>query len=143
MTPLSKPPMSWPSVAVLGIVVAIRGLASYVLPPLLFPDASPKEVYGHPLIPWFAMAYGRFRLWPTMCPLFVVGAFAGAVQPSRWLLLGLLTISLPPILHAINVTHDIIADPTSHNLFPFEFAIIGFTLVPALAGAFLGSRLWG
>ena len=73
--------MSWPSVPVLGIVVAILGLACYVLPPLLFPDTNPEKIYGHPLIPWFAMAYGRFRLWPTMCPLFVVGAFAGAVQP--------------------------------------------------------------
>ena len=38
----AKAPMSWPSFPVLGIVVAILGLACYVLPPVLFPDANPE-----------------------------------------------------------------------------------------------------
>jgi hypothetical protein len=36
------------------------------------------------------------------------------------------------------IAFDWMKDSTSHNLFPFEFIMIGFAIVPAAAGAFLG-----
>lgn len=62
-------------------------------------------------------------------------------QPRRWLLLGCMVVSLPPVLNAINIIRDWTIDSTSHNLFPFEFAMLAFVSLPALPGAFLGSRI--
>jgi hypothetical protein len=76
-----------------------------------------------------------------MSSFFVLGIAAGLVQPRRWLLLGCLTVSLPPVLNAINIIRDWTIDPTDHNLFPFEFAILAFVSLPVLLGAFIGSKI--
>lgn len=112
-----------------------------VLPALLSAETSTRPVYGHPLIPWFARAFSHIQYQPTMISLFGLTALLGFVVPKRWLMLGSLSVSLMFPLHIINVFHDISVDPTSHNLFPFEFAILFFLCIPALPGAFLGSRI--
>jgi hypothetical protein len=76
-----------------------------------------------------------------MASFLVLGIALGLAQPRRWLLLSCLAISLPPILNAINISHDWTIDPTDHNLFPFEFAMLAFVSMPAVPGAFLGSRI--
>ncbi len=130
--------MHW--VLVWCIVAALAGLACVVLPPYLLPGAK-GPAYGHPQILWFAIAFANFRVLPTMSLLFVLGMALGAAQPRGWLLLSCLAGSLPPVLNAINIIHDWTFDPTDHNLFPFEFAILAFVSLPALLGAFLGSKI--
>ncbi len=52
---------------------------------------------------------------------------------------GLVTASIVGgmwIGNALLITYDFTKDPTTHNLLPFEFIIIGFAIVPAAAGAF-------
>jgi hypothetical protein len=42
------------------------------------------------------------------------------------------------ITHAVLFIHDVVADPTTHNLWPFEFLFWGIVVAaPALAGALL------
>jgi hypothetical protein len=146
-TPMNMPPLlqtpetGWHSVLGWSFLAALAGLGCVVLPPYLLPGANKSPAYGHPLIPWFAIAFANLHLLPTMSALFVSSIALGVAQPRRWLLVGCLSVSLPPVLNAINITHDWTIDPTDHNLFPFEFAILAFASLPALPGAFLGSRI--
>ncbi len=140
-TPLPSPAPSWPVLLIWGIIAALAGLACVALPALLFAETSTKPVYGQPLIPWFARVFSHIKYQPTMISLFGLTAFLGFVIPKRWLMLGSLSVALMFPLHIINVFHDISVDPTSHNLFPFEFAILFFLGLPALPGAFLGSLI--
>jgi hypothetical protein len=50
------------------------------------------------------------------------------------------------ISHSIVLIAEISADPTSHNLFPFEYVMLSFFAVPALLGAVAGrfaGQAWG
>lgn len=138
--PIQTSGTPWNWVIAWGIVAAIAGLLCVAVPPFLFPGAN-HPAYGHPLIPWFAIAFANLHVMATMPSLFVLGMVLGVAQPRQWLLLGCLTISLPTVLNAINILHDWTIDPTDHNLFPFEFVILAFVGSPALLGTFLGSRI--
>ena len=72
---------------------------------------------------------------------FLVGVGLGYARPRSWLPLSGLTISLTAILNAANVIHDAMRDPSSHNLLPFEFAMLAFICGPAIPGAFIGHIL--
>ena len=138
---IQTPRTRWHSVPAWCIVAALAGLGCVVVPPYLPPGGIEHPAYGHPLIPWFAVAFANLHLKLTMTLLLVLGIALGVAQPRRWLLLGFLAVSLPPVLNAINIIGDWTIDPTDHNLFPFEFAMLAFVSLPALLGAFLGSRL--
>jgi hypothetical protein len=101
-------------------------------------DGFPQHAYGWPLIPWFALAWANFRLLPSVVSFFTLGLILGLAQPRRWWLVAFFAIVVPPILLSINIVHDWAHDNTSHNLFPFEFAIYGFLCAPAIIGALLG-----
>jgi hypothetical protein len=136
---VQKPGTRWIPVVVWGIFAAVAGLGCLVLPPHLIPGAIVNPSYGHPLIPWFASAFANFSFFPTLTLLFVLGAVLGLAQPRWWPLSCCLTVSLPIVLNAINMRHDLTIDPTSHNLFPFEFAILMFFALPALTAGMLAS----
>jgi len=127
------------SVTVGCIIAAIAGLGCFVLPVYLIAGELQERSYGQPLIPWFALAFANLHFVPSMLCFILAGAALGSAQPRFWLLLAGMTLSLPFILNAINLVHDCIRDPTSHNLWPFEFGIIAFVAFPALPGALLGS----
>ena len=124
-----------------SIGLALMGLGCFVLPPYLFRGMRENAVYGHPLIPWFAFAFSNLHVVPTLFSFFVLGVAAGVAHPRRWLLLGCLSVSLPPSLNAINLIRDLSIDPTSHNLFPFEFAMLAIVSWPALVGAYVGGKI--
>jgi hypothetical protein len=134
-----KPVTRWPSVVGWGFFATVAGLCCVALPPYLIPGGLVYPGYGHPVIPWFARAFANFTFVPTLSALFVLGAVVGLAQPRRWPLLGCLTVSLPMLLWGINFVHDVAIDPTSHNLFPFEIAIIMVCALPALLAGGLGS----
>jgi hypothetical protein len=142
--PVQKPATRWPSVIGWGIFAAVAGLGCIVLPVFLFPGAVQHPAYGQPLISWFATAWANIRVVPTMASMFVLGAILGFAEPRWWPLSSCLTVSLPFLLNALNIVHDWAIDPTSHNLFPFEFAILMFFALPALTGGGLGTLIrWG
>ena len=59
-----------------------------------------------------------------MISSFLIGVGLGYARPRSWLPLSCLTVSLAAILNTANVIHDAMRDRSSHNLLPFEFAIL-------------------
>jgi hypothetical protein len=95
--------------------------------------------FFHPLVP-LAL---RYRNQHDMAPqwsfaiLFAAGfgLTFGLARGRYWICHTLvLTVSL---CNAILIALDWQTDPTSHNLFPFEFLMIGLIAVPAYLGAML------
>ena len=136
---IQKPVTRWPVVVGWGFFAAVAGLCCVVLPPHLTPGVRVYPSYGHPLVPWFARAFANLTFVPTLSAMFLLGAVVGLAQPRWWPLLGCLTVSLPMLLWGINFVHDVTIDSTSHNLFPFEIAMVMVLAVPALAAGGLGS----
>lgn len=128
-------PLGWLAAALLG------GLGCVVLPPFLLPVSPGKPAYGWPLIPWLALAMANLRVGASLACFLGLGLGLGAAQPRWWWLLGPAAMALTPALHAVNLVHDWTRDATSHNLFPFEFLMLGFLSSPVLLGVLLGSWL--
>jgi hypothetical protein len=122
-------------------VAALAGLGCFALSVSLFPSANGHTLYGHPLIRWFAWILAHIRFQPTMLAFLIAGMALGAVQPRFWPVLAASTMVLPCLLNTINLVHDTSLDPTSHNLWPFEFVMLGILGFPAIPGAFFGSRI--
>jgi hypothetical protein len=40
--------------------------------------------------------------------------------------------------NAMLIAYDLTSDPTTHNLLPFEFIMIGAAIIPTWAGTFIG-----
>ena len=128
---------SWP-LLIWALLAGIAGVLSFVLPSYLIKADVPQPPYGHPLIAWFAFAMANLRVVPSMVCFFAAGFVLGLAQPRFWLLLACIAMAMLVVLNGANILHDWMHDPTSHNLFPFEFAILGFVCWPAVLGAFLG-----
>ena len=126
-------------------VAAVAGLLCVVLPPYLVRGALTRPAYGVPLIPWFAVAFANiWSCWRiSMISSFLAGVGLGYARPRSWLPLSCLTVSLAAILNAANVIHDAMRDRSSHNLLPFEFAMLAVICGPAIPGAFIGRKLRG
>jgi len=120
------------------VVAAVGGVFSLILPPSLSNDGLSEPAYGWPLIPWFAIAWANVRVSESIVCFFVIGLVLGIAQPRRWWILTLAAVATPAIFLAVNIVHDVIHDPTSHNLWPFEFLIYAFASLSAIGGAFLG-----
>ena len=65
---------------------------------------------------------------------FIVGLLSGALAQTPWALLGLAAIAVFPLC----MIADLVTDPTSHNLFPFELVMYGAFSIPAILAAGLG-----
>lgn len=120
------------------VVAAVGGVFSLIFPPYLSNDGTSEPAYGWPLIPWFAIAWANVRVSESIVCFFVIGFVLGIAQPRRWCFLALAAVATPAIFLSINIVHDWTRDPTSHNLFPFEFMTYAFASLPAIVGAFLG-----
>jgi len=123
----------WMAVALVG------GVCSLVLPPYFVAGGLVQPAYGRPLIPWFAIAWANISLTATMVCYYLLGFTVGAAQPKSWRPLALATVAASPALIAAHILHDWTHDPTSHNLFPFEFLIYTFIALPGPIGAYCGS----
>ena len=131
-----------PTMRVWGAVAAIAGLIGLISPAYLTYD-----FWRHPnwvastAVPWFAAAMHNMSFVGSVMGLLLVGALLGWVRPASWRMLSSLMLCLPMVLTAINFLYDVARDPTSHNLWPFEFLLITFFILPARLGAYFGSRL--
>jgi integral membrane sensor domain MASE1 len=70
----------------------------------------------------------------TFIFLFVSGLLLGLLGRGHPFLLGLATLALLPLL----AVAEMVVSPTSHNLWPLEFAIYGFVSLSAVLGAYIG-----
>jgi hypothetical protein len=66
--------------------------------------------------------------------LFVSGLLLGFLGRGHPFLLGLATSALLPLF----AIAEMLVSPTSHNLWPLEFAIYGFVSLSAVFGAYIG-----
>ena len=91
--------------------------------------------------PWIPYSH-RESMLPGALPMAITFIIAGFVltlgmRERR----GLVLMCIVAGMFAGNAAlcaYDWMGDPTTHNLFPFEFVMIGFAIVPAAVGAFLG-----
>jgi hypothetical protein len=102
--------------------------------------ASPVEtacplVRLSPLFPVIRNAQEHLGLWQFVL-FFVVGLVLGVVSESRALVLGALAVVALPLA----AFAEMVADPTSHNLWPFEFMFYAFYGASVAAGAALAHR---
>jgi hypothetical protein len=110
---------------------AALGLISIIIPPLLIVNV---KVYQSPFFPMVRTGIEGMSLW-TLLFLFSSGIFLGVIYPKREILWGISTISLLPLLAFI----EMMKDPYSHNLWPIEFVLYGFTAIPGIIGAYAGA----
>ena len=98
-------------------------------------------------VPYWSMAYGKVKL-----PVALVGPGLLVPVGAALLLCASRVASLHKVLLVMGATvpaavclrvaRDVAADPTSHNLWPFEVVIASFVGFPcALAGAIVGSMI--
>ena len=97
---------------------------------ILYPDRH----FDAPLFPLLRAGVEEYSKLTALF-LFLIGALLGAISPIHFCLLGFSTIALMPI--AANL--EMMADPTSHNLWPLEFVMYAVEALPAVAGAFIAS----
>lgn len=75
----------------------------------------------------------------TLILLFGAGLLIGWRSPRYWPLKCCATMASFPLIAIV----DMMLHPTSHNLWPFEFAIYVAETIPALAGGALAISVWG
>ena len=115
------------SLVVTTIAAAAMGLTSVVLPVLIF---RPR---WHSSGLWPVVTTGVEEMsWLTLLLLLLSGLVIGCWSNMRPVVLGLLTMAGLPAVAVL----DMIANPKSHNLFPFEFAIYAALSLIAAAGAY-------
>ena len=96
-------------------------------------------------LPYWQIPYSDVELPTTlMTPALIVvalaAALARAIGSSRFMVCVLAVGATIPAAVMARVTVDTAADPTSHNLWPFEIVLAGFVgASAAAAGAVLGS----
>jgi len=119
------------------LLISLFGVLSIVLPVYLQPDINQ---YDSPVFPMIRTGIEGFSGW-SFGLLFLSGFGAKLLTNlSEWKI-GLLTMVLFPVLAIC----EMIVDPSSHNLLPFEFIIYCFFTIPAMIGAYLaviGQKLY-
>ncbi len=88
--------------------------------------------------------YSQADFVPLIAPWLIISTLLGALFSHREIQIGLLrgaaVAAGGPLAVVLRVIVEVVADPTSHNLWPFEIIIAGILTGPtALLGAFLGS----
>lgn len=117
------------SVTLSFIGAALLGLASITLP-VWVGDLRRHEA---PLFPVVRSGIEGMSFL-TVLLLLASGLLLGMFAKGRPAWLGLATVALLPVI----TFAEIIASPTSHNLWPIEFVFYAIASLPAVAGAFAG-----
>jgi hypothetical protein len=111
----------------------VLGLLAMVIPVLVWPPAKHHDA---PLFPLIRDAVEGFGL-PQLLLLPAAGVVLGLVSASRAWLLGAAAIALLPLA----AVAEMIKDPSSHNLFPIEFAFYAFYGLLVSGGVFAIRRV--
>lgn len=117
------------------LAIAVLGFLSILIPALLNSDLKQYEA---PLFPLLRTALEGISMY-SFGLLFLSGALVKYVsEPSFWKI-GLMSMVLFPIATFC----EIIADSTSHNMFPIEFILYIIYSTPAIVGAYFSHKLKG
>jgi len=115
------------------ICAAVLGLFSIIIPPLL--DTGIKH-YGGSSLFFGLISTGIENLSSAgLVFLFLSGILLGYLAPKFPWLWGIGTMSLFPVIAFI----EGMMNPSTHNLFPIEIIVYGVTMIPGIAGAYVGA----
>lgn len=118
----------------LPVLAAVLGFFVIVAPVLFEDGAVPvRGAFFHIV----AESVERLALSKTAIAFCPLGVVLGALDGKRWVLLGFSFMAGFPCVGFVQV----LSDPTSHNLWPIELLLYGVIALPAVLGAFLGTRL--
>jgi hypothetical protein len=109
------------------IAISILGMLSIILPVFILGDLKPSESPLFPLIRAGVEGSSIHSLWFLFISGFIVKLFSNI---PFWKI-GLMSMVLFPLAAIC----EMIVDPSSHNLFPFEFIFYAVTTIPAIIGA--------
>jgi hypothetical protein len=115
--------------AFVAVTMAALGAGCVVVPVMV----SSKPLMDAPLFPLIRTAVESLS-WAAPAALLVLGVIAGAL--TRWhpVAIGAASVAVFPVV----AIAEIVKDPTSHNLIPFEMVMYAFLAVPAVLGAWVG-----
>lgn len=109
------------------LLIAVAGIGAFVVPTALSPASSRVSA---PLFPLLRTAIEHMT-WQPLVALGFIGLLAGAFTRLPVVVIALSSVALLPVA----MFAEIFADPTSHNLFPFELVYDAILALPALIGA--------
>ena len=115
------------------LLIAIAGYVVFIVPVLVAPLPSHM---GSVLFQTYSDAVYSAG-WANFVLLFILGVGLGQFVSKRSGATGCASVVLLPILAII----EMVKDPTSHNLFPFEFITYAFFGGIVLIGSLVGVRL--
>ncbi len=110
------------------VTIAILGMSSIVLPVFFLDDLKHYDSPLFPLIRTGIEGTSMYSLGFLIFSGFIVKLFSDV--PS-WKI-GLMSMILFPLA----AIFEMIADSSSHNMFPIEFIFYGFYTIPAIIGAY-------
>jgi|TARA_B110000091_G_C13511519_1_gene348633 hypothetical protein len=110
------------------VTIAILGMSSIVLPVFFLDDLKHYDSPLFPLIRTGIEGISMYSLGFLIFSGFIVKLFSAV--PS-WKI-GLMSMILFPLAAIC----EMIADSSSHNMFPIEFIFYGFYTIPAIIGAY-------
>jgi len=125
------------SAFIAAFVAPILGFLSVYIPVALLK----REEHLFDGVPFYGITriiFDNLEFAPTIMLLFIAGCLLGYLGERIWWLVGILTM----IAFPISAIYEMKISPTSHNLWPFEFALYGVVCIPAIVGAFIGSKIY-
>ncbi|MCX6858241.1 MAG: hypothetical protein NTV80_25445 [Verrucomicrobia bacterium] len=121
-----------PSVLLSFVCAALLGIGAVILPVWILS----QRIYSAPFFPLIRSGVEGMS-YLTFIFLFISGLLLGLLGKGHPFLLGLATLVSLPLL----AIAEMVVSPTSHNLWPLEFAIYGLISLSAVLGAFIGRYL--
>jgi hypothetical protein len=100
-------------------------------------------LFFHPYLPYSVREHRMPGVWPMATMLFLAGfaiCFRAEGRTARLCACIVLGMCLG---NALLIAFDWMKDPTTHNLFPFEFIMIASAMIPVYAGGLISWRLSG
>lgn len=112
------------------VVVAVLGLACVLAPVVITPPARLRPAPLFPLLREAVEGIG----WVPIAALAALGLLGGLFTRLPTFLIAPASIAGLPAAAIL----EMLVDPTSHNMFPLEFAVYFFMAVPVMLAALLG-----
>jgi nucleoside recognition membrane protein YjiH len=118
---------------VLLVITPFLGFLTFFIP--IFISGS-YEITSNRITTMISSIYENVIILPTAAMLLLIGFFLGYYGYRFWWLFGLLTVIVFPINSIIEMN----LMPSSHNLWPIEFAIYPIMALPAIIGSYIGKN---
>ena len=96
-----------------------------------------------PFLPYSVRERNVPNFWAILVMLLIAGFAATARISDRTFKLCAFVVLGMCAGNAFIIAIDWMKDPTSHNLFPFEFIMIASAIIPVYVGGLISSRLTG